>query len=194
MKAITSLPALLSLALLSLALLSLALLSLALAAGGANAHDPKYHGVRLVRFQRPIPAPEFTLPDPQGRPVRLGDLRGRWVLLNFWATWCPPCVQEMPSLERLSRAMAERPFTVLAISLDVEGAAKVKPFAAHLGLTFPIVLDREGRVADRYGASDLPATFILDPAGQVVLAAKGARDWASPEILAYLQELISGPG
>lgn len=157
----------------------------------AVAHSPQQHGARLVVFNRPLPAPGFELKDPDGAPVRLADLRGRFVLLNFWATWCPPCVKEMPSMERLAGEMADAPFTVLGISLDAEGAAKVKPFLARIGVTFPIALDPESEVADAYGANDLPSTFFIDPKGRVVLAAKGERDWADPELVDYLHEVMA---
>ena len=158
----------------------------------AQAHEPRRHRAKLVRFNPPIPAPDFTVSDPAGKPVALADFRGRYLLLNFWATWCPPCVREMPTIERLAKRFAKRPFAVLAISLDEEGAKKVRPFVARLGVTFPIGLDPESKVAERYGARDLPATFLIDPQGRVVVAAKGERDWDGPEIVEYLAELL-GP-
>ncbi len=157
----------------------------------AQAHAPRLHKARMVAFNPPPPAPGFSLPDLEGNPVRLADLRGKYVLLNFWATWCPPCVREMPTMERLAQQMADAPFTVLAVSLDDEGAAKVRPFIERLGVTFPIALDPESKVSGVYGARDLPATFVIDPQGRVVAAAKGERDWAAPEMLDYFNELIA---
>lgn len=160
-------------------------------AGLAWAHSPQLHGAKLVEFNRPQPAPGFTVQAPDGAPVTLADFEGRYVLLNFWATWCPPCVKEMPTLERLAREMADAPFTVLAVSLDEEGAAKVVPFVERVGVTFPVALDPQSKVADAYGAYDLPSTFLIDPQGRVVLAAKGERDWAEPGLVAYLREVLA---
>jgi len=157
------------------------------------AHAPRYHQAALVEFERPVPAPAFRLSAMDGAPVRLEDFRGRFVLVNFWATWCPPCVREMPTLERLSQLLAEEPFTVLAVSVDAEGAAKVRPFLARLGVTFPVALDPQSRAAGRYGANDLPATFLVDPQGRVIVAAKGERDWADPKLVEYLREVIARP-
>ena len=162
--------------------------------GTAAAHAPERHQVGLVSFQPPVSAPDFALQDPDNRSLRLSDFRGRYVLLNFWATWCPPCVREMPSMEKLSAAFKERPFAVLAVSLDAEGAEKVVPFLKRLGITFPVALDPESRVSAVYGAKDLPATFLIDPQGRVIAAAKGEQDWASAEMVRYLDELISSGG
>lgn len=168
-----------------------ALLVTALPGGAALAHGPRQHSAKLVRFQPPIRAPGFSLESPEGKPVRLADFRGKFVLLNFWATWCPPCVREMPSMERLAEHFKDRPFVVLGISLDVEGASKVKPFIERLGVTFPIALDPESRVSGKYGARELPATFLIDPLGLVIMAAKGERDWFSQEIVGYLEEVVA---
>lgn len=157
----------------------------------ALAHSPRFHQAKLVLFEPPIPAPGFTLKDPDGRSVSLADFRGKFVLLNYWATWCPPCVQEMPSLQGLAKRFKGRPLVVLGISLDAEGAAKVKPFLKKLGITFPIALDPASRVSAAYGARELPATFLIDPQGRVVMAAKGARDWNSRQIAGYLEEVIA---
>ncbi len=162
----------------------------ALTAGLALAHGPRVHNARLVEFNRPLPAPGFTLSDPDGNPISLSDFRGKFVLLNFWATWCPPCVKEMPSMERLAKLFAQRPFVVLGISLDLEGAEIVKPFLARLGVTFPIVLDPRGTMARAYGARDLPSTFLLNPEGNVIAAAKGEREWDSKDLVEYLTEVI----
>lgn len=170
----------------------MALAGMLLLAHGALGHDPRFHQAKLVSFARPLPAPAFTLNNPQGNPVRLADFRGKFVLLNFWATWCPPCVKEMPSMERLAKRFEGRPFVVVGISLDEEGAAKVNPFIAKLGITFPILLDPESKISGHYGANDLPTTFLINPGGKVVMAAKGERDWNSEEIAGYLKEVLDG--
>jgi len=155
------------------------------------AHPPQYHKARLIAFDRPLPAPVFNLAGLDGRKLSLADLRGHTVLLNFWATWCPPCVHEMPSLQRLSKAMKGRRFLVLAVALDMEGADKVAPFVKKLGLTFPVLVDPSGDVGETYGARDLPTTFVLDTQGRVVAAAKGAQEWDAPNVVDYLRELVA---
>ena len=163
----------------------------ALTAGLALAHGPRFHNARLVEFNRPLPAPGFTLRDPDGKSISLSDFRGKFVLLNFWATWCPPCVKEMPSMDRLADKLAQWPFVVLGISLDEEGAEKVKPFLARLGVRFPIALDPRSEVSSRYGARDLPSTFLINPEGNVIAAAKGEREWDSKEMVEYLTEVVA---
>ncbi len=171
--------------------LILALAAVLVLYGQAAAHAPQSHNFKLVAFRRPLPAPEFTLTGPAGAPVRLSDFRGKVLLLNFWATWCPPCVKEMPSMEALYQKFKGRNFVVLAISLDEKGAAAVKPFLRKLKLTFPVALDPDSKVSGIYGARDLPSSFVINGEGQVVAAAKGERDWFSPDAQSYMEELIS---
>ena len=164
---------------------------LALSPLGLWAHAPQYHDFRLVAFNRPFPAPAFSLPDLNTKTRPLSEFRGKFVLLNFWATWCAPCLEEMPSMEQLYQKFSDRPFVIVAVSTDKTGAAIVEPFVRKLNLTFPILLDTNQAVSQRYGARDLPSSFLLNPNGDVIAAAKGARDWVSPQALSYLEELIS---
>ena len=173
----------------SIIMLSLALLLLA---GAAHGHSAAQHSVRLVEFSPPLPAPGFSLPGLAGGSISLEHYRGSFVLLNFWATWCPPCLEEMPSMERLSRRLEEHRFAVLAVSLDEEGAAAVAPFIERLEVTFAVALDPASKVATLYGANELPTTFLIDPQGRVIAAAKGARDWASENIVDLLLERLEG--
>lgn len=157
------------------------------------AHDPALHGFKLVTFARPFPAPGFTVEDLSGARTELAGYRGKYVLLNFWATWCPPCLDEMPSMEVLHQRFKDRGFVVVAISSDKEGASIVQGFIDKLDVSFPILLDPDGRVARAYGAKNLPVSFLLDRQGQVIAAAQGARDWASKEALTTVNELVVGP-
>ncbi len=157
------------------------------------AHDPSRHGFKLVTFARPFTPPDFSLMDLSGKRAELAEFRGQYVLLNFWATWCPPCVEEMPSMDVLYQRYRHRGFVVVAISSDVEGAPVVRGFIEKLGVSFPILLDSEQRVSNAYGAKNLPVSFLLDRQGNIIAAAQGARDWASPEALSTLEEIIAPP-
>ena len=140
-------------------------------------------------------APDFTLPDSHGKPVQLSRVLGeRAVLLNFWATWCPPCREEMPTMERAYRDYKARGLEILAVSMDAGSeaavAAKVNEFMAELKLTFPAVLDPKGDVVRAYRLRGLPTTFLIDRKGVVRAAEIGFRDWASPESRQKLEEAL----
>lgn len=156
----------------------------------AISHSPAEHGFRLVTFKRSIAAPDFMLKNLNGDSIRLKQFQGDYILLNFWATWCAPCVKEMPSMERLQQRFKNKGMHVVAISLDKEPEEKVAVFANKLKLTFSILLDPDGKVSHPYGARALPSTFILNPYGQVIAAAKGERDWFSEEAISYFDELL----
>lgn len=138
-------------------------------------------------------APDFELPDLHGNIHRLSSLRGKVVFLNLWTTWCPPCRMEMPSMQRLFNRLPPRDFAMLAVSQDENGAAAVAPFVAELGLSFPVLIDREARVSGRYGVTGYPETFVIDRQGQVVKHIVGPAEWMSDEILAYFESLIAQP-
>jgi peroxiredoxin len=140
-------------------------------------------------------APDFTLKDASGRPVRLSEvLAQKAVLLNFWATWCPPCREEMPSMERVYRDYRVRGFEVLAVSLDLgteaSVTARVSAFMAELGLTFPALLDLAGEATRAYRIRALPVTFLIDRHGWVRALEIGPRDWSSPDARAQLEGLL----
>jgi peroxiredoxin len=141
--------------------------------------------------QRNVVAPEFALADLSGNRVRLSDHRGRVVLLNFWATWCPPCRAEMPSMERLYQAYRDRRFAILAISGDRGGKAVVESFVQERGVTFPILLDPANEVFAQYGVRGLPSSFLLDRQGKIVSAEAGARDWNSKAARQVVEALLS---
>ena len=124
-----------------------------------------------------FPAPDFTLSTPSGASLSLAELRGKVVLLNFWATWCVPCRKEMPAIEALYQRYKERGLEVVAISLDKVAAAPVEAFVKEMGVTYRVGLDPSWATARAYGVRGLPATFLLDRAGNVVLRELGERDW-----------------
>jgi peroxiredoxin len=139
-------------------------------------------------------APGFRLPSLAGGEVNLASQRGKVVVLNFWATWCPPCVAEMPSLERLHRTLSPDGLSVIAVSTD-EDQADVREFVSRHGLTLPVLMDPGGRVAGgEYHTTGYPETFLLDRQGRIVRHVVGPEEWDSPEMLAELRKLMaSGP-
>lgn len=132
-------------------------------------------------------APELSLPDLGGRLVTLSESRGRVVLLNFWATWCDSCREEVPALAALNRRLAGKPFTLLSVSLDEDAAKAVPPFAQKHGVNYP-VLAADGKTLGRWGVRGLPATFLIGPDGAVVKRWLGPIDASAVEndILALL--------
>lgn len=138
-------------------------------------------------------APDFVLPDLQGQMVRLSDYRGKVVFLNIWATWCSPCRQEMPSMEKLYNEMKGEAFEILAVSIDILGAKAVAPFMEEFNLSFPALLDPEGSVKRRYGVSGVPETFVIDKSGIVAAKIIGPRDWTLPEAVNALKQLSRRP-
>ena len=147
-------------------------------------------GLFALSRRGPKRAPDFAVTDLQGRTVRLSALRGKVVVLNLWATWCAPCVEEMPSIERLWSTLRGDGFALLAVSQDEEGRRSVEPFVQRMKFSFPVFLDPEHEVGDRYGVWGYPETFVIDRNGYVVERVIGPRDWASPESLAALRTLI----
>jgi peroxiredoxin len=139
-------------------------------------------------------APDFAVPDLAGRVVRLSGLRGKVVLLNLWTTWCPPCREEMPSMEKLYARLRERDFELVAVSEDEEGRRVVEPFVAEMKLSFPVLIDPEHQVGDRYGVWGYPESFVIDRNGHVVERVIGPRDWAAAEHVARLEALIGTTG
>lgn len=139
------------------------------------------------------PAPDFAFPGLDNAMVRLSDLKGKVVFLNIWATWCSPCREEMPSMERLYQEMKGQPFEILAVSIDSLGAKAVGPFMKELKLSFPALLDPQGTIQQLYGTTGVPETFIIDKDGIVAAKVIGARDWAAPDAVQALKKLAQKP-
>lgn len=134
-------------------------------------------------------APDFTLGDPNGGSGSLANYRGDWVLVNFWATWCGPCREEMPSMERLHRSFGGRGLTVLALN-ERESAAQVAKFLKANGLSFTALLDTKGRVAESFRIFGIPSTFLVGPGGQVLGLKSGPKDWTARDVVEALRQLI----
>ncbi len=145
--------------------------------------------LKLMHSARPLSAPDFTIPTLDGGRFRLIDQRSKVVFVNFWATWCPPCREEMPTMERLWRRHQNEPFVMLAVSIDADPAG-VQPFVTQQGFTFTVGLDPEQRLVNRFRVRGLPATFVVDRRGRVAAAALGPRAWDSAPAHALIERLV----
>jgi thiol-disulfide isomerase/thioredoxin len=140
----------------------------------------------------PRPAPEVSFTDAAGREISLGDFRGKLVLVNLWATWCGPCVEEMPSLDRLQARLGGRDFTILAVSSDRAGAKVVEPFVRKLGLAdLKVYLDPKSTVNRAFGVRGLPTSILIDAEGRELGRLEGGAKWDSPETIAFLKHFIA---
>ena len=135
------------------------------------------------------PAPNFTLPGLDGKAISLSDYRGKVVLVNIWATWCPPCVDEMPSMEKLYQELKGKNFEILAVSIDEPGEKVVAPFMKKNKLSFPALLDPEGTIKSVYQTTGVPESFIVNKQGILVEKIIGPRDWADPAAVRYLRDM-----
>lgn len=160
-------------------------------APGTHAADPPPLSHSLA-LQRPKPAPALRLEDLDGNTHDLAKLKGKVVLINFWATWCPPCRREMPSMERLSQALDGEAFSVLAVDVG-ENTDTIETFTGQLDipLRFPILLDHSSRVMQAWKVAGLPTTFLVDKNGRVVASAIGGREFDHPEIVRAIRELLA---
>ena len=171
---------------------SLLLWAVLSATGTALAAPPLPEMSHTLTALKPAKAAKnFTLPDLDGKPHKLSDYRGKVVLVNFWATWCPPCRREMPSMERLSQRLKNQPFVILAINQQ-EDPEQVFVFTGQLdpSPTFPILFDRNSKIANAWGVLGLPASFIVDQQGRVVYRAMGGREFDHPEIERAIRGLL----
>ncbi len=149
-----------------------------------------FKALELIKPTRVQGARDFTVPTPDGKSVKLADYRGRVLFLNFWATWCPPCKEEMPAMERLYQRYRDKGLVVLAVSIDAEGAPVVSPFVKEHKFTFPIGLDPKMALADTYRVRALPSSFLVDKTGRLAALALGPRDWDSKAAYALIELLL----
>lgn len=155
----------------------------------ASANDP-VAALALVKPNPVQPARQFSVATPDNRQLRLSDFKGKVVFLNFWATWCKPCEEEMPAMERLHQRFKDKGLVVLAISEDSDGAAVVVPYVKKHRLTFPVGVDPKMSLAGLYGVWAIPSTFIIDKRGNRALYANGPREWDGPHGQALFQSLL----
>jgi thiol-disulfide isomerase/thioredoxin len=133
--------------------------------------------------------PPLVLQDLHGRTHRLADYRGKVVLVNFWATWCEPCREEMPSIERLRQSLAGKPFEVLAVNIG-EPLGRIERFLEKMPLGFPVLLDRDSGAAKAWKARVVPATFLVGPDGRIRYVHYGELDWSSEPVRKRVAELL----
>ena len=155
------------------------LLALAVCAASAQELKPWSGGV----------TPPLALLDLEGRPHRLEDYRGKVVLINFWATWCEPCLEEMPSMNRLRASLAGRSFEVLAINL-AEPETRIRRFMEQVPMEFPVLLDRDTAAAKAWRARLLPASFIIGADGRIRYSVLGAIDWNQERVRKAILEML----
>lgn len=136
-------------------------------------------------------APDFALTDLNEKPVRLSDFRGKVVFLNFWATWCAPCREEMPSMEVLHKNFEKDGLVILAVSIDrVTTTKDIPPFVKGMNLTFPVLIDSWGKTDKPYKRMGVPETFIIDQQGVIREIVIGPRDWTRIDNLTTLTTLL----
>jgi len=171
-----------------LLLLSLLLLSISVQ---ADRKQPELnHNLTVVKT--PIPAKDFELLDMDEEKIKLSDYRGKVVLLNFWATWCPPCIREMPSMERLHKVFDEGTFEVIALN-QMENPDEVFAFTGQLSLdpTFKILFDSNSEVSQQFAVRGLPTTYLIDKNGYIRYRAVGGREFDHAEVIKTIKQLIA---
>ena len=162
------------------------------AAGDESAVRTLAQRLDLVAYRAGTKPPAFTGPTLDARQLSVTDLRGKVVVLNFWASWCAECRPEMPVLEGLHRELGPRGLAVVGVNAREDRPA-VGRYATELGLTFPLVLDPDGKTRDLFGVIGLPTTFILGRDGRAVAFGVGPRDWGSPAARSLLETLLAEP-
>ncbi len=155
----------------------------------AITEDDLFKKLNIEKFDRKASAPDFTLKDLHGNTVSLQDLRGKVVFLNFWATWCPSCRLEMPTMEKLHEEFGNQGLVILAINYR-ERPEEIKVFSKEHHLTFTTLLDGEGKVFDLYQAWSLPTTYLINKNGEIVGRVIGYRDWHGKEARALFHQLL----
>jgi thiol-disulfide isomerase/thioredoxin len=168
--------------------LSVLLLTVALLAARAAP------AVEIAPEEAREPLPDIEFLDMQDKPARLSDFRGRVVVLNLWATWCAPCREEMPSLDRLQQAFADEPVTVLALSVDRAGPERVRQFLEEIGVRhLAVYRDPKMRATRALRVPGLPATILVDRQGREVGRHLGIAEWDSDGVQAAIRGLLAEP-
>lgn len=133
-------------------------------------------------------APDFTLKDEEGKTHKLSDYRGKVVVLNFWATWCPPCRREMPSMERAHKRWTKEGIEIIAVNIG-DDEDKIFAFTGEYDLSFTILMDPDSSMYKIYKVPGLPTTYVIDTEGYIIYRALGGRNWDNPEIFEKIRAL-----
>ena len=169
---------------------SLGLASRALSAQAQSTVD--YKAVPILQAMKDnAPTPAFSLATPDGKKLTLKDFNGKVVMLNFWASWCVPCREEMPAMERLYQEFKGKNFTILAVAVKDRKQDAIK-FVKELKITYPIALDPEGEVGMLYGAWGLPATYLVGPKGEGLARGWGPAEWYGSNAKKLIKDLVDG--
>ena len=137
------------------------------------------------------PAPDVSVVSlATGSTLKLSELKGKVVLLNFWATWCPPCREEIPSMMKLNSFMAGKPFQMVAVSIDEGGKSAIESFFKETGFVLPTYMDESGASSKSYGITGVPESFIIDKQGVIVKKIIGGLAWDSPETVSFIEGLM----
>jgi len=155
----------------------------------ATPHDALLQAAGLSAVEPSGTAPDFELSDHHGKKIRLHALRGKVVLLNFWATWCPPCIHEMPMMQQLLNSRKQQPFALFALNLQ-ESQEDVAQFMTQKDFQFPALLDSEGRTAARYKVRGLPTSYLIDCSGNLLGSVTGVLQWTSEATQTLLDTLL----
>jgi len=153
-------------------------------------NNPFFQSANQVPIRVGLPAPDFTFPGLDGKKISIFDYRGKVVFVNIWATWCPPCVEEMPSMQKLYQKLKGEKFEILAVSIDSQGAKVVAPFMKKYKLTFPALIDSMGTSKRIYKTTGVPESYIIDKDGILAKKVIGPLDWSQPDILRLFRDLI----
>ncbi|MBU0629423.1 MAG: TlpA family protein disulfide reductase [Candidatus Margulisbacteria bacterium] len=132
---------------------------------------------------------DFSLPDIHGKTVKLSDYRGKVVMLNFWASWCPPCREEMPAMQKLHERLAKEAFAILAVNIEPGGSEKVRDYLKKNGLTFKVLFGGE-EIAYRWSIRSIPTTYLINKKGDIVQTIIGPRDWVDADNLEMFMGMI----
>jgi peroxiredoxin len=158
--------------------------------GGCETLSRLLEAARITPLNRPKQSPNLSLPDIRGNLFRLKDLEGRIVLLNFWAIWCGPCLEEMPSFERLHRHFGGKQLTIVAVSLDLADTGFVRNFVDKHRYSFTVLHDPRRTMIKELGGRRIPVTYVIDPSGRIIGKAVGPRDWADKPMIRLFEELL----
>jgi thiol-disulfide isomerase/thioredoxin len=172
--------------------LAFAAVAIVAAAAGITISYQQTSTTPFARTAKPKPIPELRFVDGAGRALTLGDFRGKVVLLNIWATWCAPCREEMPALDRLHAQLGGERFQVVALSVDLQGAPIARKFYGEVGIkALPLYIDPSAKAAFLLDAAGLPATLLVDRAGREIGRHLGPVKWDAPEVVSELRRAIA---